>query len=149
MRTGAPHGFALVLWLLAGLFLLRVLGQALVALAGVSWLPPMAEWHSGLLPYPILLVSQIAILALQARIGVDLTRGRGRFAVRRPALGRALRWASIVYAGAMALRYILVMVLRPERRWLGGTLPIVFHWVLAAYLFTFGQYHVRTERLVA
>jgi hypothetical protein len=36
------------------------------------------------------------------------------------------------------------MALHPERRWLGpGTIPIVFHWVLAAYLFTFAHFHTR------
>jgi hypothetical protein len=70
-----------------------------------------------------------------------VTRGHGRFARRRPRVGRALRWISYVYAGAMAGRYVLTVALRPERRWLGGTIPIVFHWVLAAYLFTLGRYH--------
>ena len=131
----------MVLWLLATLFLLRVLGQALVATAGPTWLPPMAAWQSGLLPYPVLLVAQVAILVLQAWIALDVTRGRGRFARRCPPVGRALRWISYGYAGAMAGRYVLTMALRPERRWLGGTIPIVFHWVLAAYLFTLGRYH--------
>jgi hypothetical protein len=36
------------------------------------------------------------------------------------------------------------MALYPERRWLGtGTIPIVFHWVLAAYLFTLAHFHAR------
>ncbi len=131
----------MVLWLLAALFLVRVLGQALVAVFGPTWLPPMAAWQSGLLPYPVLLTSQVAILALLAWIALDVARGHGRFARRRPPVGRALQWISYAYAGAMAGRYVLTVALRPERRWLGGTIPIVFHWVLAAYLFTLGRYH--------
>ncbi len=141
MTRAAAGPYALILWGLAALFLLRVLGQALVAMAGVTWLPPMAAWQSGLLPYPVLLASQIAILALLAWIALDVTRGHGRFARRRPPVGRALRWISYAYAGAMAGRYVLTVALRPERRWLGGTIPIVFHWVLAAYLFTLGRCH--------
>jgi hypothetical protein len=47
---------------------------------------------------------------------------------------------SAIYAGAMTLRYVLTMIYRPEMRWLGGTIPIFFHFVLAAFLFTWGRY---------
>jgi hypothetical protein len=50
----------------------------------------MGEWYSGLLPYPLLLPSQVLILAGQAWIARDFARGRGVFVVRRPAAGRAL-----------------------------------------------------------
>jgi hypothetical protein len=146
---GSPAGrrtYALVLGLLAGLFFLRVLGQALVALLAVSFLPPMADWYSGLLPYPILLPTQIAILGLQGAAVVDFARGRGVFVEPRPRLGRVVRRASLLYFAAMALRYVITMAVHPERRWLGtGTIPIVFHWVLAAWLFTFGHFHARRE----
>jgi len=46
------------------LFCLRVIGQILVAFFNVSFLPPMEEWFSVLLPYPALLTSQILILLL-------------------------------------------------------------------------------------
>jgi hypothetical protein len=135
----ARHHLALAV--LGALFFLRVLGQALVAFAGVPGLPPMAEWHSGLLPYPLLLPVQLVILALMARLGRDMARGGG-WARPRPRLGRALILLSAAYAAAMAGRYGLTMVWYPERRWLGtGTIPILFHWVLAAYLFVLGRYH--------
>ena len=131
-----------MLSLLAFLFLLRVLGQALVAFAGVTALPPMSAWYSGLLPYPLLLPVQIAILALQACISFQLLRGHGVLVTPRPRVGRALIALSVVYFAAMAVRYALTMTWYPERRWLGtGTIPIVFHWVLAAYLFTLGRHH--------
>ena len=44
---------AWVLWTLLALFVLRVTGQALVAFLEVGFLPPMSEWYSGLLPYPV------------------------------------------------------------------------------------------------
>ena len=59
----------------------------------------------------------------------------------RPVLGETLLWFSYVYASAMALRYALHMNRRPDRRWFGGTIPIVFHWVLASFLFVFGSFH--------
>ncbi len=45
----------------------------------------------------------------------------------------------------MVLRYVLTMALHSERRWLHGTIPIVFHWVLAGYLWTLGRYHARVR----
>jgi hypothetical protein len=72
----APR-YALWLWLLLGLFCLRVLGQMLVAFAGVTFLPPMKEWQSGLLPYPVLLLSQFAIIGLFAKVAADFTQQKG------------------------------------------------------------------------
>ncbi|MDP9365759.1 MAG: hypothetical protein M3Q10_16310, partial [Chloroflexota bacterium] len=39
-----------------------------------------------------------------------------------------------LYGGAMIVRYAATMLLRPEWRWFGHSIPIVFHLVLAAYL---------------
>lgn len=139
----ATSGYAVGLSLLAFLFFLRVLGQVLVAFFGVSFLPPMPEWYSGLLPYPILLPVQVLMLTVQAKIAADFARGRGLFVVPRPALGRGLQGFSLVYFAAMGLRYVVTMAWHPERRWFGGTIPILFHWVLAAYLFVLGRYHAR------
>ena len=41
------------------LFVLRVLGQALVAFFDVSFLPSMPHWYSGLMRYEYLLPSQL------------------------------------------------------------------------------------------
>jgi hypothetical protein len=141
----APVGYAVALWALTGLFFLRVIGQVLVAFFVVPVLPPMAEWYSGLLPYPVLLPVQLAMLVVMPKINWDISRGVGLFARPRPKVGRLLAWVSVLYAAAMVLRYVLTMVLHPERRWLHGTIPIVFHWVLAGYLWTLGRYHARVR----
>lgn len=124
--------YAIALWVCATLFALRVLGQALVAFTDAAFLPPMAAWYSGLIPYPLLLPIQLVILALQIRLGMDFWRGAGFFVVPRPRMGRILRWLSVVYFGAMLLRYLIT-----------GTLiiRILFHWVLAANLFVLGHFH--------
>ena len=44
----AKHGPLLAL--ITALFACRVLGQALVVFLGVSWLPVMEHWYSGLIP---------------------------------------------------------------------------------------------------
>jgi hypothetical protein len=133
-----------VLSLLAFLFFVRVAGQALVAFAGVTVLPPMSEWYSGLLPYPVLLPVQLTILGAQVKVSRDFAHGRGRLVTPKPRLGRALVVVAVLYFAAMLVRYVLTMAWYPERRWLGtGTIPIVFHWVLAAYLLVLGRHHAR------
>jgi len=127
------------LWLFLGLFFLRVAGQVLVLLRAPTWLPPMPQWN--LLPYRFLLPIQIVLLAVMAWVAGDLARGDGVFARPTPAAGDALIWFSYVYVGAMAARYAVRMGKRPAERWFGGTIPIVFHVVLAAYLFTLGTFH--------
>lgn len=130
------RGWVLALWVLAGLFLARVLGQVLVAFFHVSWLPPMSEWYSGLMPYPWLLPSQVAILAMMGWINVGAMRQSGFFATARPRLGRFLVAFAALYAVGMAVRYVVSGSLHPERRfWPPGSIPIVFHWVLALYLY--------------
>jgi peptidoglycan biosynthesis protein MviN/MurJ (putative lipid II flippase) len=136
---GTP-GEAVVLWLLSGLFLLRVTAQVLVEYAGVTSLPPSREWQSGLLPYLVLLAAQIVILALMARINWQVTRRRGFFTIPRPRLAQGLLFFSILYVAVMVIRYIVSGALHPERRfWPPGVLPIIFHFVLAGYVYTLSR----------
>ena len=129
-----------ILAFLTTLFFLRVLGQALVAFFSVSWLPAVQQWFSGLIPYPVLLTIQIVMMVCMAKISMDIWLGTGSFATPRPSYAQFLIAFSAIYAGAMTLRYVLTMIYRPEMRWLGGTIPIFFHFVLAAFLFTWGRY---------
>lgn len=111
----------------------------------VTFLPPMEAWQSGLLPYPLLLLSQLIILGVQVKISYDLWAASGFFVTRRPMAGMILRRLSYVYFAVMVLRYIITMTLYPDRRWFTGTIPIWFHFVLAGYLFTLGRYLARGE----
>jgi len=141
-----PQSLAPWLWLLLAAFCLRVSGQMLVAFVGVSWLPPMESWYSGLMPYPYLLPSQFVIIALYSKVCVDFTRGHGFFVTPRAAFGRGVLVFGYVYLAAMIFRYIIRMSLHPEARWFGGTIPIFFHWVLATFIIIFGQYHRKRLR---
>jgi hypothetical protein len=129
------------LWGLLFAFCLRVLGQAVVAYAGVSWLPSMEEWYSGLVPYPVLLPAQLLIIALYAKVCLDVSRENGFFVRTRPVFGRGVLVFGYLYLACMVLRYIIRMSLYPEARWFGGTIPIFFHWVLASFIILFGHYH--------
>lgn len=135
------RAYAVALGALAVAFLGRVLGQVVVALFGPSFLPPMEEWYSGLLPYPLLLPTQIAILVFQFEVSRQLWTGSGPLTRRRAGLGTGLKWFSVVYFLAMVFRYAISMSRFPERRWLGGSIPIFFHWVLAGYVYMLSRYH--------
>jgi hypothetical protein len=135
----------LILALLTSLFFLRVLGQALVAFLGVTWLPSMDQWFSGLIPYSILLAIQLVMLVFMVKITADVWCETGFFAKRRRSWSRFLIGFSMIYAGAMMLRYVLTMIFRPEMRWLGDTIPIFFHFVLAGFIFVLGRYHATTS----
>jgi hypothetical protein len=130
-----------VLWLLTGLLALRVLGQAVVFIWRPGWLPPMEQWHSGIVPYRTMLPTQIVVLTLMSWAAADFHRGAGVFVEPTWVAGPAIVWFGYVYAGAMVVRYVVRMVRRPDQRWLGGTIPIVFHGVVAAFLWVFGRYH--------
>ena len=129
------------LWLLLLLFVLRVVGQLLVALFQVSFLPPMQEWYSGVVPYGPLLLSQVAIILLAGKICVDFSRGHGFFITPHPRLGRGLLVFGSLYLGVMLIRYGIRMSLYPLERWVGGSIPIFFHWVLASFVLVLGHYH--------
>ena len=100
----------------------------------------MHEWN--LVPYRLLLPIQLGFLVVMAAVVGSLVRGSGWPAGTSPGFGRLLIGLSIVYAGSMVVRYGVRMYRRPSERWFGGAIPIVFHVVLAAFLFTWGRYHV-------
>jgi hypothetical protein len=131
------------LWLFTTLLAGRVLGQIVVVRRAPRWLPPMERWQSGLLPYPVLLTGQAVVLALMIWISFDFSGRAGFWVEPHPRVGLAAVWWSCLYAGAMLVRYVVRMVRRPDQRWLGGTIPIIFHTVVAAFQWTFGMYHMR------
>jgi uncharacterized protein len=128
----APVPPAAYLLLFTGLFALRVAGQIGVGLLRPSWLPPMDEWN--FVPYRFLLPAQLLVLALMALVLLDIVRPGGTVA-------RWLIGCAVAYWAAMAVRYAVRMTRRPDQRWLGGAIPIVFHCVLAGFLFVLGASH--------
>lgn len=133
------HGIAL--WVLLALFVGRVAGQVIVVLWAPTWLPPMRQWYSGLLPYRFLLPIQLVLIVAMAAMALDVSTGGDLLGGPYRRLGEILMWVGYVYAGSMVVRYVLRMARRPDQRWFGGTIPIVFHIVLACFLYTFGRFH--------
>lgn len=141
MDNAAPRRIAPVLWFLLAVFILRVVGQMFVAAGMPGFLPPMEEWQSGILPYPLLVVFQLLIIALFGKICLDMSGGKGFFSVPKRLLGKGLLIFGAVYLAAMISRYIIRMALCPEARWFGGTIPIFLHCDLAVFILIVGRFH--------
>jgi uncharacterized protein len=137
-----PTAYSVVLWVFTLLLIGRVAGQLMVATVAPKWLPPMEQWQSGVVSYPVLVAGQAVVLTLMIWISVDFSRGAGFWIAPHPRLGLAALVWSYLYFCAMVVRYVVRMARRPDQRWLGGTIPIIFHSVVAAFQWTFGTYHV-------
>ena len=137
MSKTRPSALLLTLLLLG-----RVVGQLIVFFFAPKALPPMEQWQSGLVPYPFLVFVQIIVLGLMTSISFDFTRSAGFWMEPHPELGTIVLWWSYLYLGAMVLRYVVRMTRRPDQRWLGGTIPIIFHSLVAVFQWIFAAHHV-------
>lgn len=120
---------------LVALFALRVVLQFLQAIYPIDWLPSFEAWHSGLLPYPLLLATQVCIVYLMSYM---LHRARTRRM-------RARRWKFILcyafgfpYFLFMAFRWLAGMTFLADSGWFAKPIPAFFHIVLANYLLLLG-----------
>jgi hypothetical protein len=137
LHLPSARGYAVVMAVLLVLFLGRVVGQILAATTAPSWLPPMARWYSGLMPYRYLLPTQIVFLVLMTAMTIGVDRQSSPFGTISASTGAWIVWFSYVYALGMVVRSIRYALATPERR--GVLIPIVFHFVLAAFLFAYGS----------
>ncbi|MEO6525749.1 MAG: hypothetical protein ABIP93_03925 [Gemmatimonadaceae bacterium] len=137
LHLPSARAYAIVMAMLLVLFLGRVIGQVLAATTAPSWLPPMARWYSGLMPYRYLLPAQIVILAVMTAMTIGVDRQSPPFGALSANAGALTVWTSYVYALGMVARSIRYALARPERR--GVLIPIVFHFVLAGFLFAYGS----------
>ena len=123
------------------LFLARVVGQIIAATIAPRWLPPMARWYSGVMPYRYLLPTQIVFVVLMAAASVEVATEAPPLGATWHDGGVVMVWASYVYALGMTVRALRYALTPPERR--GVLIPIIFHFVLAAFLFVWGSALVR------
>jgi len=61
MPAESSRRYAAGLWLFLALFAVRVVAQPLSLVVHSAVLPPFESWHSGALPYGLLIASQVAI----------------------------------------------------------------------------------------
>lgn len=128
-----------LLWTCVALFAARVIGQLEVLLIAPRWLPDMAAWYSGLLPYALLLPAQIAILMLMSVVAWNRRIRTGAFARAKPRGATALRIFAGLYFTVMAVRLGVNVVDNGAEFWRHGAIPVAFHWVLALFLLVAGR----------
>ena len=75
MNSKPSQRYAPWLWLLLGLFALRVVAQPIALQVDTPLLPRFESWHSGLLPYPVLVITQVIIVLWLARTSRAFTHG--------------------------------------------------------------------------
>jgi hypothetical protein len=86
------------------------------------------------MPYEYLLPSQILLIGLMTKICIDFTRQRGFFHAPRRLFAHEWLWFGYLYLAVMIARAVFL--------W-DHPIPIVFHWVLAAFVITVGLSHRR------
>ena len=130
---------AALLWSCIALFGARVLGQLETVLLSPPWLPDMDAWYSGLMPYPLLLPVQIAILMLMAVVAWNRRIRNGSFARANPRVAGTLRLFAYLYFVVMAVRLGVNVIDNGAEFWREGAIPVAFHWVLALFLLVAGR----------
>ena len=137
LHLPSARAYAVVMAVLLALFFLRVLGQVLAATIAPRWLPPMARWYSGLMPYRYLLPTQVIFLAVMIAMTAAVARRTPPLGTIPLATAEWIIWASYLYALGMVVRSVRYALAPPAER--GVLIPIGFHFVLAAFLFTYGS----------
>jgi hypothetical protein len=100
---------------------------------------PFDAWQGSSLDYPLLLTSQVLILAAMA-CG---TRAAYRGTRVRASVGRWLIALGAVYLASMGARLVLGLTVLSALAWFAKPLPALFHMVLAGYVLTFGHYQAQ------
>ena len=128
------------LWALTALFAIRVVAQPLALVFDSPLLPRFESWHSGIMPYALLVAAQVCILTWLA-----LNAWRVSHNTLKPnrTWGRSLLALASVYAATMFARLILGATLLRDERWFASPIPTIFHLGLAGYLFVFAHLQVR------
>ena len=129
----------ILLWSCVALFAARVIGQFEVLLVAPEWLPDMDAWYSGLLPYPLLLPAQIAILMTMSAVAWNRRIRTGAFARANPRGAGALRIFAGIYFVVMAVRLGVNVIDNGAEFWRHGAIPVAFHWVLALFVLVAGR----------
>jgi hypothetical protein len=115
-----------------------VVAQLLQWCISLPYLPPFSAWHSGALPYGVLLTLQLLIIAMMAHLCYRFTTGRVAASHKT---GLTLLVIGGIYLLGMLGRLLLGLFIVPEHAWFGATLPALFHLVLALFVLLVGRFH--------
>jgi len=137
LKQRRAQSIAVTLWMLAVLFFVRVLGQAVQCWVPQSFLPPFSAFQGSGLPYPFLLSAQILILLIMGRTALAVSLGAvGPTGSRR----KFLQVFGLIYLGGSLLRIVLGLTLPAAHPWFRAWIPEFFHLVIAAYVLTWATY---------
>ncbi len=128
--------------ILLGAFVCRVVMQAVQAVGYVPWLPAFERWQSGLLPYPVLLLSQVAIIA--GSLSFLAKVGKGTL-TRRRKLGQVLACLGGLYLAFDILRLVLGATLLGGHSFFDNPIPASFHVVLALMVLIWAGFHLKRQ----
>lgn len=131
-----------ILWLLTALFAVRVAGQALQAWWPQPFLPPFRDFQGSHLAYPVLLTSQLLILAVMLCWSWKVQRGTAPSA----RAAAALRTCGSLYMAASLARLAIGLGFAAAPPWFRAWISGVFHLVLAGFVLTLAASHRRASR---
>lgn len=137
------RGYVPWFWGLIVLFIVRVIAQPTSLIIKSKFLPSFESWHGGVLPYPVLLISQMLIIAWMVYITRQFHTGS---VIPNYRIGKYVLIIGSVYFLIMLVRLTLGLTILSAHRWFGSTLPAFFHLVLASFLLLYGHFHVRFGR---
>jgi hypothetical protein len=137
------HVYSALMWSLTLLFALRVVGQAIQFWVPQRFLPPVDDFQGSSLPYWVLLLSQLVILALMIHY---TRRVQGRSLVPERRAGTILARLGGVYMAVSLGRIAIALLVSDSAPWFTAWIPAVFHVVLAWFVLTLASYHVVESR---
>jgi len=118
------------------LFALRVAGQAIQRWAPQPWLPEFGAFQGSNLSYPLLLATQLLILAAMGFYALRPPRG--------PRAGRILLWLGGLYMAGSITRIVVGLTVPSAPAWFSTWIPALFHLVLAGYVLALAHAARRT-----
>ncbi|MFC7289400.1 hypothetical protein ACFQPC_15235 [Herminiimonas glaciei] len=131
-----------LLYLLASLFLVRVVGQAVQYWFPLAALPAFGDFQGSSLPYALLLSIQLLMLAFMYRAAWRLGSGKLRPNSR---VGRWLMALGTIYMAGSLLRIMIGLTVTDAMAWFTSWIPAMFHVVLAAFILTLAIFHLRAK----
>lgn len=122
------------------LFCFRVGAQLLQHFFSVTFLPAFEDWHSGALPYWVLVTFQILIIIFCLKITYQFITGTVQPSHKT---GKFCLLFGVIYFFIMLFRLVAGLTFAPDHTWLGARLPTLFHLVLASFVLVMGHFNFK------
>ena len=140
-EASRKHGYWLMFLFL--LFCFRVAAQLLQHFFPVSFLPAFEDWQSGTLPYWVLVIFQIIIIAICFRITYQVATGTAQ---PNHKTGKLCLLFGVIYFSIMLFRLIAGLTFAPDHAWLGARLPTLFHLILSSFVLVVGHFNFKFSK---